>query len=218
MRTPADVVLVHGTFLGPWIWEDVVGILHNAGVRAHAVDLPTVGARREFADDVAAVRAAVAECERDVVLVGHSYGGCVITEAAERAKHLVYLTGVVPDLGESMVDLSSGDSAEDQAIGEATTIPADVATALLFHDCARVRAAQAVRQLRPANPKARHHAVTRAAWRELPCTYVRGLQDRMDELVAPDFWLTANVTELPTGHCPQWSRPDLVANVLLDLA
>ncbi|WP_163507237.1 alpha/beta fold hydrolase [Fodinicola acaciae] len=216
----ADVVLVHGGFLGPWIWEDVAGILRNAGVRAHLVDLPSVGQLKGFEDDVRAVREAVEQAGAPVVC-GHSYAGAVITEAVREAKHLVYLTAVVPDVGESLVNLSDDGAAEEpvtvNADGSMTLDPAG-AVAMLFHDCARVRAWDAVHRLRPANAATGHHAVTRAAWRELPCTYVRGLYDRLDEVVAPDFWLTADVREIPTGHCPQWSRPDLVANVLLDLA
>jgi len=227
-RHRADVVLVHGGFLGPWIWEDVVEILRNAGVRAYAVALPSVGTDTaslgSFEDDVQAVHETVDRCDGDVVLCGHSYAGAVITEAAGKAGHisqLLYLAAVVPDAGESLVNLSVDGSAEEPvtiAADGSMTMAADTAVTKLFQDCARVRAWQAARQLRPMNARVGHHPVSTAAWRQLPCTFVRGLYDRMDEMVAPDFWLTASVLELPTGHCPQWSRPDLVANILLDLA
>lgn len=57
--------------------------------------------------------------------------------------------------------------------------------------------------------------VREAAWTQLPCIYVRGSEDRMPEAVAPGFLeQTTEVFELPTGHCPNWSRPDLVASLL----
>jgi hypothetical protein len=58
-----------------------------------------------------------------------------------------------------------------------------------------------------------------AAWTQLPSIYVRGSEDRMPEAVAPGFLeRTTEVVELPTGHCPNWSRPDLVARLLADRA
>jgi pimeloyl-ACP methyl ester carboxylesterase len=61
--------------------------------------------------------------------------------------------------------------------------------------------------------------VTEAAWRQLPSVYVRGSEDRMPEAVASDFLeQTMQVFELPTGHCPNWSRPDLVAQLLAERA
>lgn len=59
--------------------------------------------------------------------------------------------------------------------------------------------------------------VREAAWRQLPSVYVRGSEDRMPEAVAPGFLeQAAQVIELPTGHCPNWSRPDLVAQLLAE--
>jgi pimeloyl-ACP methyl ester carboxylesterase len=59
--------------------------------------------------------------------------------------------------------------------------------------------------------------VTAAAWRQLPSVYVRGSEDRMPEAVAAGFLdQPIQVVELPTGHCPNWSRPDLVAPLLAE--
>ena len=69
------------------------------------------------------------------------------------------------------------------------------------------------------NPIVRSQPLTKAAWRDLPSTFVRGSQDRMSEIVTPAFFdRDPEVIALPTGHCPNWSRPDLVAELLLSRA
>ncbi|MEV0051984.1 hypothetical protein AB0H34_15940 [Saccharopolyspora shandongensis] len=72
--------------------------------------------------------------------------------------------------------------------------------------------------LRPSNPVVSGQGVRAAAWREVPTTFVRGVADRMPELVSGSVgWEAVEVVELPTGHCPNWSRPDLVAALLAGL-
>lgn len=99
------VVLVHGAFAESASWNDVIPILHEQGLTAVAVANPL----RSVAGDAAYVRDVVAAIDGPVVLVGHSYGGMVITEAAaDNAKvaALVYVAGFAPDHGESAADLS----------------------------------------------------------------------------------------------------------------
>jgi pimeloyl-ACP methyl ester carboxylesterase len=92
----------------------------------------------------------------------------------------------------------------------------DQAVAALFHDCPDERARQAAALLRPMNPAVGAQPLTRAAWRDLPSTFVRGSQDRMPEIVTPAFFdRNPEMITLPTGHCPNWSRPDLVAELLI---
>jgi pimeloyl-ACP methyl ester carboxylesterase len=133
----ADFVLVPGAWHGAWCWQRILPGLWRAGHRAFAVTLTGVGERarqlspairlRDHADDVAAVLEAE-ELER-VILVGHSYGGMVITAVADRMPQrigrLVYLDAVVPDPGESW---SSGHpeavrSARREAIARSGTVP-----------------------------------------------------------------------------------------------
>jgi pimeloyl-ACP methyl ester carboxylesterase len=93
------------------------------------------------------------------------------------------------------------------------------ALSALFHDCEPERAQAAIDQLRPSNPATGTQPVTGAAWRDVPATYVRGRDDRMPELVSTRFsGPSVERVELPTGHCPNWSRPDLVADVLAGIA
>src|SRR5438270_5289683 len=97
------VVLVHGGFVDGSGWEDVYKILRRHGYNVSIVQNPTLS----LADDVAATKRIVAREKGPVILVGHSYGGAVITEAGNDSKvaGLVYIAAFAPDKGESVSSL-----------------------------------------------------------------------------------------------------------------
>ena len=97
------VVLVHGGFVDGAGWEGVYKILRKDGYNVSIVQNPTL----TLADDVAATRLVIAQAKGPVVLVGHSYGGVVITEAGNDPKvaKLVYIAAFAPDKGESVAKL-----------------------------------------------------------------------------------------------------------------
>ena len=97
------IVLVHGGFVDGSGWEDVYRILKNDGYPVSIVQNPTTS----LADDVAVTKRVIAEQKAPVILVGHSYGGAVITEAGTDPKvsGLVYITAFAPDRGESVASL-----------------------------------------------------------------------------------------------------------------
>jgi pimeloyl-ACP methyl ester carboxylesterase len=80
---PGGAVLVHGAWHGRWCWDGVVAELDRRGVPAIAVELPFTG----FDDDVSVARRAIEEMGCATVVVGHSYGGAVISQAASFALH-----------------------------------------------------------------------------------------------------------------------------------
>ena len=98
----ANVVLVHGGFVDGAGWESVYKILKKDGYNVSIVQNPTTS----LADDVAATKLVIAEAKGPVVLVGHSYGGVVITEAGNdpKVERLVYIAGFAPDKGKSVSD------------------------------------------------------------------------------------------------------------------
>src|SRR6476659_7840499 len=99
----ASIVLVHGGFVDGSGWEGVYNILKKEGYPVGVVQNPTTS----LADDVATTRRVIAEQGGPVILVGHSSGGAVITEAGNDPKviGLVYITAFAPDKGESVASL-----------------------------------------------------------------------------------------------------------------
>jgi pimeloyl-ACP methyl ester carboxylesterase len=228
----ARVVLVPGGFTGAWMWADVASLLEADGIEALMIELPTIGehsAGADFYADARAVRELLDRVEGPVVLCGHSYGGAVITEAAAgphpAVRELVYLTAAVPGAGDSMVSLMTAAAQNAEADEEGVTVRDDglavldreAARRALFNDCPAERAEEGLRKLRPMSLAGADQPVREAAWTQLPSLYVRGSEDRMPEAIAPGFLDRASqIVALPTGHCPNWSRPDLVAALLGD--
>ncbi|MBB4935228.1 pimeloyl-ACP methyl ester carboxylesterase [Lipingzhangella halophila] len=233
MKAPVwpSFVLVHGNFLGPWSWERVAETLRARGAHVVAPDLPSAAGDSAPGDlyaDARTVRDALDATHAPVILCGHSYGGAVITEAGAEhpaATRLVYLAGAVPDIGQHLASLApavpdntpedKGEQVRALPDGRIELTPESAAHAL-FHDCSPAERDRALRNLRPSNPATGAQPLTRAAWHATPATYVRCRHDRMPELVSSGFTATNPLTvELPTGHCPNWSAPDDVAELLL---
>jgi pimeloyl-ACP methyl ester carboxylesterase len=224
------IVLVPGGFTGAWMWADVVALLEREGIEAIAVELPTIGehaAGADFHADARAVRELLDRLGHPVLLCGHSYGGAVITEAAAGPHaavcELVYLTAAAPGAADSIVSLMRAAAPDAEAEEEGVVIRDDglacldrgAARRALFNDCAPERAEDGLRRLRPMSLAGGDQPVSEAAWTQLPYIYVRGSEDPMPEALARGFLERATkVVELPTGHCPNWTRPDLVARLL----
>ena len=232
----AEVLLVHGAWHGGWCFDRVVDLLTASGVDVHAVDLPGHGDDPEpFTDlygDAARVTAVLDE-RSDVVLLGHSYGGAVITEAGGHAavRHLVYLSAFALDHGETCSSAAIaesggisyegrpdlGDSMQFHANNISTLLPD--AAACLYLDCspADVRWAMALLGPQPMLNLAQEPRTV--AWHTKPSTYVVCAHD---QTIHPDLQrvlarrCTTSV-EWPTGHSPFLSRPELVHALLLPL-
>src|SRR6266851_2802844 len=95
-----NVVLVHGAWADGSSWAKVIPLLEKAGLNAVAVQNPLTS----LADDIAATRRAIARVDGQVILVGHSYGGAVISEGGNDPKvvGLVYVAAFVPDVGDAL--------------------------------------------------------------------------------------------------------------------
>jgi pimeloyl-ACP methyl ester carboxylesterase len=102
----ATVVLVHGGFVDGSGWQGVYELLTKHGYNVTVVQHPTIS----HADDVAVTKRAIDSVSEPVILVGHSYGGAVITEAGNHPKvaALVYIAAFKPDAGESVNTLIAG--------------------------------------------------------------------------------------------------------------
>jgi pimeloyl-ACP methyl ester carboxylesterase len=166
------VVLVHGAWHGAWAWawawERVLPLLTSARVECFALDLPGHGADgAQFGDlssEVACVRETLDELDGDVVLVGHSYGGAVITEAGlhPAVHHLAYVAAFALDAGESCVkaaEVEAGLISYDgrpnfgagftMSSGDMITLDPSSAAECLYNDCDADTVAWALARLGP---------------------------------------------------------------------
>jgi pimeloyl-ACP methyl ester carboxylesterase len=236
----AGVVLVHGAWHGAWCFDRVIASLRKLGVEARALDLPGHGADPgPFGDlhaDATRVGALLDRLDVPVVLVGHSYGGAVITEAGAHpaVEHLVYLCGFPLDAGETCqtAALSDAGAARVSHAGRpslsgalmtisdgVTVVSTEGAATCFYNDCDSETIDWAVARLGPQPMVALAQSPTSIAWRHRPSTYV---VSRDDQAVHPDLQrLLAqrcqSRVEWPTGHVPSLSRPDLVTDLLTRL-
>jgi pimeloyl-ACP methyl ester carboxylesterase len=226
----ATVVLVPGAWHGAWCWRDVVARLEAAGVPAVAVDNPCVArAPSTLHDDGDNLRSVLDGLDGPVVLVGHSYGGAVITDAGAHpaVRELVYLTAFVLDEGESLTanELRGG---EDMRLPEALQVDGDIVTfdaaraaEFFFHDCPADVVADAISRLRPMSLAALNGVPRAVAWREKPAAYITCTDDRALPLALQGSCaarIDRVAAELPTSHSPFLSRPAALAEVLVEIS
>jgi pimeloyl-ACP methyl ester carboxylesterase len=224
---PNAVVLVHGAQHGSWCWERVVPLLEERGLDVATLDLPTTGPpgdeRPGLADDVAAVRAVLDDTLGQKLLVGHSYGGTVVTAAAAgRADvaRLIYLCAAMLDVGESgaSVFASAGIDASWLVLRDGLMWPnLDVSGELFLGDCDPATQRAAVERLRPMSLVPHGEPVPEAAWHSIPSTYVVCTLDKaipvqvQRTVFAPR---AQEVLELEASHSPFYSQPRAVAELL----
>jgi pimeloyl-ACP methyl ester carboxylesterase len=218
--TPA-VVLVHGGFVDGAGWEAVYRILKKDGYEVSIVQNPTLS----LVGDVAATRQIIGQANGPVVLVGHSYGGVVITEAGNDPKvtKLVYIAAFVPDKGESVASLI-----KDPAPGAPVPPILPPQDGFLFLDktkfaasfAADVEAEKAAFMADSQVPwgvGGLEGAVSEAAWKKKPSWYLVATDDRMIPPAAQRFMSRragATVVESAGSHAIYVSRPEEVASII----
>jgi pimeloyl-ACP methyl ester carboxylesterase len=223
----SNYVLVHGAFVGGWIWRDTAALLEKEGHRVDVVEqLPSAGrdpaTLGDLQADVDCVRRAVEAVGQPVVLVGHSYGGMVITELADHpaVAHTVYLSAFWPKRGQSSMDLL-GDGPLPNWL-----VPRDDGTVQITDDievarqveCADVdpeRASENLRRLVPQSISS-FAAPSTAPDRRHPTTYIICEQDQAVPPAAQEQMAAAadNVERLPSSHQAMVSMPDQLAALL----
>jgi pimeloyl-ACP methyl ester carboxylesterase len=215
------IVLVHGGFVDGSGWEDVYRILKKDGYRVSIVQNPTTS----LADDVAATKRVIAEQQGPVILVGHSYGGVVITEAGNDpgVAGLVYIAAFAPDRGESVAALikdpppgapvppilppNEGFLALDRT-KFAASFAADVEP-----EKAEFMANSQV----PWGVVALNGAVTEPAWQRKPSWYLVATDDRMIPPAAQRSMSKragSSVVEVKGSHAVYVSQPEAVAELI----
>ena len=220
-----NVVLVHGAFADGSSWSKVIPLLLAKGYGVTSVAIPLTS----YADDVAATRRAVSVQEGPVLLVGHSYGGVVITEAGNDPKvaGLVYVAAFAPDVNQSIGDVSSGfpkppglDELRPQPDGFLLLTPKGIEEDFAQDATTAEKAIlvavqpQTAGAIFEAKPKA-------AAWRSKPSHYIVASKDRM---IAPEQEqsmankIGAKTTTVPSSHAVMLSHATEVARVIDEAA
>ena len=220
-----NVVLVHGGFVDGSGWEGVYRGLRNQGFRVSVVQNPTIS----LTDDVRATRWVLAQQNGPVILVGHSYGGAVITEAGNDASvaGLVYIAAFVPDAGESVASLIKDPPAgapvppilpprDGYLLLDNSKFAASFAADVDPELAAFMADAQV-----PWGLEALTGVVSRPAWRSKPSWYLVSTEDRMIPPAAQRAMSQragSTVAEVRGSHAVYVSRPDPVVDLIAQAA
>ncbi len=216
-----NVVLVHGGFVDGSGWQGVYDILRADGYNVTIVQNPTTS----LADDVAVTRRAIAAQDGPVVLVGHSYGGVVVSEAGNdpKVEGVVFIAAFAPDAGESVSSLIANPPAgapvppilppQDGFLFLDRTKFAASFAADVSPEAAAFMADSQV----PWGVEALAGAVTTPAWRVKPSWYLVAADDRMIPPPAQRAMAGragSTVVETPGSHAVYVSRPETVAALI----
>lgn len=219
---PVSVVLVHGAFVDGSGWQAVYDILTKDGYEVLVVQNPTVS----LEGDVAATNSVIAKAKHPVLLVGHSYGGMVITEAGNNPKvrSLAYIAAYAPDAGESVETLAKQPTPPEEP--KAPLLPPQ--DGYLFVDPAKFPVAfaadvdstkthfMAAAQV-PWGLQAVQTRITKAAWQTKPSHYMVTTKDAM---IPPTAQRTmakrtgARTVEIASSHAVMLSKPQEVASFI----
>jgi len=238
----ANFLLIHGAWHGAWCWHKVIPELEALGHRAVAIDLPGHGVDKTATENVTLdvyaerVGEALGAFDGPVMLVGHSMGGVVITEAAERyperAAGLVYLTAIALRDGEAMTDNPVKASPREfmagfvpTADGSATRFDPNLMREAFYADCTEADIALARLCLVPQSTAVMRTPIraTPDRWGSVPRSYITCSEDRALTLEGQRGMLErvggfGRVVEMQCSHSPFFSQPALLAARLSELA
>ena len=216
------IVLVHGAFADASSWSKIIPILEKDGYFVTAVQIPLTS----LPDDVTVAKRVVDAQKGPVVVVGHSYAGAVITDAAAgnpNVKALVYVNAFAPDAGEALAE--AGSKFPPPPLN-AALVP-DAAGFLYvdrakMHDvfCKDVPASDAriiAATQKPLNKSVFEAKVANEAWKTIPSWYIVGKEDRAINPDLERFYakrMNAKTTEHKSSHVPCLSHPKEVVKVI----
>jgi pimeloyl-ACP methyl ester carboxylesterase len=221
-KTRFRVLLVHGSWADGSCWRRLVTPLTALGYDPVAVQLPL----SSFEDDLAALERCIARSPVPAILVGHSYGGAVISgidAAAHLVEALVYVAASAPDAGETLGSLMTANPAAAAATMEVDSggyaWAADLAS---FHeafgrDLADEDAAAAFAAQKPLHVSLIDAAPATAAWRKLPSHYLVAEDDSLFSPVTQYFLaerMAAWVESVPAGHMLPLTRPEVIVDTI----
>lgn len=216
-----NVVLVHGSFADGSGWRGVYDLLTARGYRVSIVQNPLTS----FADDVAATNRVLDLQDGPTILVGHSWGGTVITDAGVHPKvaGLVYVSALIPDAGETSGQQYEGFAATPEFVIDVTEdgfgyLNRGAFRGGLAADVSEVDAAFLADSQVPVNMAVFGEAVTAAAWRDKPSWAVIATEDKaFDQAMLQHMASRAGseITNVPGSHALFITQADTVADVIV---
>ncbi len=238
--TPTRLILIHGAWAGPWVWDGLIEELAALGWLADALELPGDGFHAlapedaEEADFLACVAEAIEAEPGPVVLVGHSGGGMLVTAGAsafpDRVSHAVWVAGMLLPDGRTFDDIEEAVVGTGKRFGVTphirvsddgltSTVSAEAGAEYFFHDAAPEIAAAAAARLTP-QPSSGHRLRTETGseFDAIPKLYVLATDDRSvlpeAQRMMCDDVAGLTVAEIDTGHAPQLTKaPELAAMI-----
>jgi len=216
------IVLIHGAWADGSCWQEVIPILQKSGFKVVAAQLPLAN----FAEDVAFAKRVIEGQKGIVVVVGHSYGGAIMTEAAAnnpKVKALVFIAAFSPDVGESLKSLQEGfapmpigDAIVPAAAGFLYLDPAKFHS-VMAHDLPESRAAVLAAVQTPLFGASFVTPIKEAAWKTIPCWFLISTEDHAIDPNQQRFGakrMGARVIEINASHLPMLSKPKEVAEII----
>ena len=224
-QSTKNIVLVHGAFVDGSGWESVYSLLKKDGYNVTIVQNPTIS----LAGDVAATKLIINAQDGPVILVGHSYGGAVITEAGNdpQVVGLVYIAAFAPDKGESVNSLIANPPPDAPV---PPILPPQDGYLFLdrskFHasfagDVDAAKAAFMADSQVPWGVEALAGAITEPAWKSKPSWYLLATEDRMIPPPAQRIMAQragATIVDAAGSHAIYVSQPDAVAALIKQVA
>jgi pimeloyl-ACP methyl ester carboxylesterase len=217
------LIFVHGACVrdGDWWWSRMVSPLAKRGIDSVAVALPSCGeVDEELGDlyaDVEACLRVIDETDGPVVLLGHSYGGMVITEAGadEKVTQLLYVTSVTPEAGQSQAEMTVSEPAPWLLPGEDGTVGVDpdLIREFFLQDCDEAATEGALARLTRQSLLPFTQSPREIAWQHKPATYFVCTEDLATPAEVQRRRVKENVhaVEFKAGHHPFLSRPEAFA-------
>lgn len=222
MEAKPNIMLVHGAWADGSCWSKVILLLKAQGYNVIAAQIPLTSLR----DDIAVTRRLLSALSEPTVLVGHSYGGAVITGAATETpnvKALVYITAFGLDEGESLESLSKqgppspGSSAIEPDGQGFLWINRSKFHESFAADVTKDEAAVMAAVQRPLSIASFTETEKTVAWKELPSWYLLCTDDHMIPPPAQEIMagrMKATVRSVASSHAPFFSRPEQVAEII----
>jgi len=220
-----NIVLVHGAFADGSSWAKIIPLLHAKGYNVIAVQNPLTS----FEDDVAAAKRALDMMEAPILLVAHSYGGMVITEAGNDPKvvGLVYIDALIPNDGQSVSDViqpyppSPGNTEFRQDASGFLTLSFKGIDSYFAQDLEEEDRKILYATQTPWAAKGTLTKISKASWKNKPSWCIIGVND---ETIPPALtraeakMINATTLELESSHVPMLSQPNKVADFIIKAA